>query len=437
MTTTSMKPQTIALHAGTRTDTTHGSVAVPIHMTTSFDLGDTESARQLFALEKLGHIYSRVTNPTTEALEQRMAALEGGAAALAVASGQAAITLALQNIAQAGDNIVASNELYGGSVNLLTNTFRTLGIEARFVDPRDPEAFRAAADHRTRAFFGESLPNPSLVPFPIQEVALIGEELGIPLIIDNTTAPLICRPFEHGAHVVVYSSTKYIGGHGTAIGGIVVDSGRFNWERHGWRFPMLTQPDPSYHGTVWTDAAREMGPIAYTVKMRVTLLRDTGTSMSPFNAFLFLQGLETLALRMREHCRNADVVALYLADHPAVSRVVHPSQFSGWKKQRVNTYIGGLHGGLLGFEIRGGADAGQRFIDSLQLIRHVANIGDTRSLALLPAITTHQQLPADRQEAAGVTPGLVRLSVGIEDIDDILADLSQALDAATRMDAAA
>lgn len=424
------KPQTIALHTGHRADPTTGSVAVPIHMTTSYDLGDTENARQLFALEKIGHLYTRVSNPTTAVLEQRVAALEGGAAALATSSGQAAITLAIQNIAQAGDNIVVSSELYGGTVNLFANTFKTMGIEARFADPADPDSFRTAADERTRAFYGESLPNPSLVPFPIQEVAMIGEELGIPLIIDNTAAPLICRPIDHGAHVVVHSSTKYIGGHGTAIGGPIVDGGIFNWEKHAARFPMLNQPDPSYHGAVWVEAAKPLGPVAYILKAQATLLRDVGAAMSPFNAFLFLQGLETLSLRMREHCRNADVVALFLADHPAVARVIHPGQFTDWRKNRVDTYLGGRHGGLVGFEALGGADAGRRFIDALQMVMHVANIGDARTLALQPAATTHQQLDAERQLAAGVTPGFVRLSVGIEDIDDILADLSQALVAA-------
>lgn len=421
------QPQTIALHTGYRADPATGSVAVPIHMTTSYDLGDSENARQLFALEKIGHLYTRVSNPTTDVLEQRMAAIEGGAAALAVASGQAAVVLAIQNIAHAGDNIVVSSELYGGSVNLFANTLPTMGIEVRFVDPADPENFRAVVDDRTRAFFAESLPNPSLVPFPIQEVALIAEEFGLPLIIDNTAAPLICRPLDHGAHIVVYSSTKYIGGHGTAIGGMIVDGGRFNWEMHADRFPMLTQPDPSYHGAVWTEATREMGPVAYIVKARATLLRDTGAAMSPFNAFLFLQGLETLTLRMREHCRNADVVALFLSDHPAVARVVHPSQFTGWRKQRVDTYLGGNHGGLVGFELVGGAETGRNFIDALEMVLHVANIGDARTLALQPAASTHQQLDPERQLAAGVTPGFVRLSVGIEDIDDILADLSQAL----------
>ncbi|WP_420565337.1 O-acetylhomoserine aminocarboxypropyltransferase/cysteine synthase family protein [Thalassobaculum sp.] len=430
------KPQTIALHTGHRADPGAGSIAVPIHMTTSYDLGDSENGRQLFALEKIGHLYTRVSNPTTDVLEQRIAALEGGVAALATASGQAAIVLAIQNITHAGDNIVVSSELYGGSVNLFANTLPTMGIEVRFVDPRDPEAFRTAADDRTRAFYGESLPNPSLVPFPVQEVALIGAELGIPLIIDNTCAPVICRPIDHGAHIVVHSSTKYIGGHGTAIGGLIVDAGRFDWAAHAERFPMLNRPDPSYHGAVWVEAAGPLGPVAYLLKARATLLRDTGAAMSPFNAFLFLQGLETLALRMREHCRNADTVALFLADHPAVARVIHPGHFTGWQKERVDTYLGGRHGGLVGFEAIGGVDAGRRFIDALRMILHVANIGDARTLALQPAVSTHQQLSETRQRAAGVTPGFVRLSVGIEDIDDILADLSQALQAAASLQAA-
>lgn len=430
------KPQTIALHTAHRGDPTTGSIAVPIHMTTSYDLGDSENGRQLFALEKIGHLYTRVSNPTTDVLEQRVAALEGGVAALATASGQAAITLAIQNIAQVGDNIVVSNELYGGSVNLFANTFPRMGIDVRFVDPSDPNNFGAAADDRTRAFFGESLPNPSLVPFPIREVAQIGSDLGIPLIIDNTTAPVICRPIDHGAHIVVHSSTKYIGGHGTAIGGLIVDAGRFDWEANADRFPMLNRPDPSYHGVVWVEAAAPLGPVAYVLKARATLLRDTGAAMSPFNAFLFLQGLETLSLRMREHCRNADAVALFLADHPSIARVIHPSQFTGWQKQRVDTYLGSRHGGLVGFEAIGGVEAGRRFIDAIQMILHVANIGDARTLALQPAVSTHQQLSEARQRAAGVTPGFVRLSVGIEDIDDILADLSQALQAATSLQAA-
>lgn len=426
--TTSKHPETLALHAGFRSDPATGAVAVPIYQTTSFDLGDTESAIQLFSLQKIGNVYTRIGNPTTAVLEQRMAELEGGVMALATASGQAAITAAITTIAQAGDNIVSGTDLYGGTWNLFAHTLKSMGIEVRFVDPAEPDAFRRAADARTRAFFGETLPNPKLVPFPIQEVALIGEELGIPLIVDNTAAPLICRPFDHGAHVVVYSTTKYIGGHGTSIGGLLIDSGRFDWERHAGRFPTLNQPDPSYHGAVWTEAVKPLGPIAYILKARVSVMRDTGACMSPFNAFLFLQGIETLPLRMREHCRNADAVARFLAEHPAVVRVIHPGQFIGEARRRAETYLTGGNGALVGFELAGGMQAGLAFIDRLKLLYHVANIGDARSLAIHPASTTHQQLTEERQRAAGVTPGYVRLSVGIEHCDDIVADLTQALD---------
>ncbi|NQW09170.1 MAG: PLP-dependent transferase [Alphaproteobacteria bacterium] len=421
-------PETIVLHTAYHADPTTGAVAVPIYQTSSYDLGDTQNAADLFALKKLGNIYSRIMSPTNDVLERRMAALDGGAAALALASGQAAITTAIQNIAQAGDNIVSSTELYGGTVNLFANSLRTMGIEVRFVDPADPENFRRATDGHTRAFFAETLPNPSLIPAPMQEIALIGEELGVPLIVDNTNAPVICRPIDHGAHVVVYSATKYIGGHGTSIGGLIVDSGRFDWARHAERFPMLTQPDPSYHGAIWTEAVAELGPIAYIMKARCTLLRDTGAAMSPFNAFLFLQGLETLPLRMREHCRNADAVARFLADHPAVERVIFPGLFEGPDKTRAETYLTGGNGALVGFEMTGGTEAGLAFIDALKMIHHVANIGDARTLAIHPATSTHQQLSEDAQRAAGVTPGYVRLSIGLENVTDIEADIAQALD---------
>ncbi|GHD45677.1 O-acetylhomoserine aminocarboxypropyltransferase [Thalassobaculum fulvum] len=435
--TTSKHPETQVLHAGFRADPTTGAVAVPIYQTTSFDLGTTQNAVELFSLQKIGNVYTRIMNPTTDVLEQRMAAVEGGAAALALASGQAAITAAITTIAQAGDNIVSGTDLYGGTWNLFAHTFKQMGIEVRFVDPSDPDAFRRAADDRTRAFFGETLPNPKLVPFPIEEVALIGEALGIPLIVDNTAAPLICRPIEHGAHVVVYSTTKYIGGHGTSIGGLLVDAGRFDWEKHADRFPALNQPDPSYHGVVWTEAVKPLGPVAYIMKARCCVLRDTGAAMSPFNAFTFLQGLETLPLRMREHCRNAEAVARTLADHPAVTRVIHPSQFTGEAKARAQKYLAGGNGGLVGFELVGGVEAGMAFIDKLQMLHHVANIGDARSLAIHPASTTHQQLTEERQRAAGVTPGYVRLSIGLEHIEDIEADLMQALDGLGRVSKAA
>jgi len=422
-----MKPETALLHAGHRKAAGTNSVAVPIHMTTSYQFDSTEHAANLFALKEFGNIYTRVMNPTTDVLEQRVAAMEGGVAALAVASGQAATLMAIQNIAQAGDNIVASTDLYGGSYNLLANTLPTMGIQTRFVDPADPEAFARATDGKTRAYYAETLPNPKLMPFPIAEVAAIGNALGVPLIMDNTAAPLLCKPIAHGAAIVVHSTTKYIGGHGAAIGGVIVDSGAFDWEKHAARFPLLNTPDPSYHGAVWTQATRPMGPVAYIIKARVTLLRDTGAAMSPFNAWLFLQGLETLSLRMAKHCENAAAVAQYLSSHPAVARVVYPGLFEGKGAPRTAKYLQGGFGGLVGFELKHGMDAGRRFIDALQLVYHVANIGDARSLAIHPASTTHSQLGAAEQRATGVTEGYVRLSVGLEHIDDILADLDQAL----------
>jgi O-acetylhomoserine (thiol)-lyase len=425
----SKNPETLVLHGGTyRADPATGSVAVPIYQTTSYQFRGTEHAASLFALKELGNIYTRVMNPTCDVLEQRVAALEGGVAALAVASGQAASAIAIQNIAQAGDNIVSSTDLYGGTWNLFANTLKTMGIEVRFVDPIDPDAFRRATDDKTRAYYAETLPNPKLTVFPIEEVAAIGRKLGVPLIADNTAAPVICRPFEHGAAVVVYSTTKYIGGHGTSIGGLIVDGGNFDWEKHAKRFPMLNQPDPSYHGAVWTEAAKPLGPIAYVLKARTTLLRDLGAAMSPFNAFQFIQGLETLPLRMREHCRNAEVVARHLATRPEVTKVIYPGLHADpVQKRRAAAYLKGGFGGLVGFELRDGRAAGQRFIDALKMHYHVANIGDARSLAIHPATTTHSQLSPAEQTASGVTAGYVRLSVGIEHIDDILADLDQAL----------
>jgi O-acetylhomoserine (thiol)-lyase len=430
--TKSIHPQTIALHGGLyRADPATGAVAVPIYQSTSFQFRSTEHAENLFALKELGNIYTRVMNPTTDALEQRMAALEGGAAALAVASGQAASAMAIQNIARAGDNIVASTDLYGGTWNLFANTFATMGIEVRFVDPTDPDAFRRATDDKTRAYYAETLPNPKLTVFPISEVATIGRALGVPLIMDNTAAPVLCRPFDHGAAVVVYSTTKYIGGHGTSIGGLIIDGGNFDWEKHAKRFPGLTQPDPSYHDAVWTEAVKPLGPIAYVLKARVTLLRDLGAAMSPFNAFQFIQGLETLPLRMREHCRNAEAVAQFLAKRREITRVIYPSMHADkTQKRRADQYMKGGFGGLVGFELQGGKAAGQRFIDALTIHYHVANIGDARSLAIHPASTTHSQLSPEEQRASGVTEGYVRLSVGIEHIDDILADLDAALTAA-------
>ncbi len=429
MPTTSQHPETIALHAGYRADPTTNSVAVPIYQTTSYLFNSTEHAGNLFALKEFGNIYTRIMNPTQAVLEERIAALEGGVAALALSSGQAASLFAVQNIAHAGDNLVCSTDIYGGTWNLFANTLKTMGIECRFVDPSDPENFRRATDARTRCYYGETLPNPKLNVFPIAEVAKIGNELGVPLIMDNTAAPVLCRPLAHGASIVMHSTTKYIGGHGTSIGGIIVDGGTFDWEKHAARFPMLNTPDPSYHGAIWTQAVKPLGPIAYIIKARVTLLRDIGAAMSPFNAFMFIQGLETLALRIRQQCANAGTVAEFLAKHPKVSGVIHPSRHTGEFKRRADAYLKGGYGALLGFELKGGADAGRKFIDSLKMFYHVANIGDVRSLAIHPASTTHSQLSGEEQAKTGVTPGYVRLSLGIEHIDDILGDLTQALQA--------
>lgn len=424
----SKHPETLALHAGFRADPTTGAVAVPIYQTTSYQFRDTEHAANLFALKELGNIYTRIMNPTQDALEQRVAALEGGAIALAVASGQSASMFSVLNLCRAGDNFVTSTNLYGGTWTLFAYTLKQMGIEARFVDPADPENFRRAVDDKTRCFYAETLPNPRLEVFPIKEVADIGRELGVPLIVDNTAAPLICRPLEHGAAVVMYSATKFMGGHGTSIGGIVVDGGTFPWEDHKERFPTLNEPDPAYHGAVWTEAVKPLGPIAYGLRMRVSLLRDVGAAISPFNAFQLMQGIETLPLRMRAHCENAQKVADFLAKHPKVTRVIHPSQQDGENARRADAYLKGGKGSLLGFELDGGKAAGARFIEALKMFLHVANIGDAKSLAIHPATTTHSQLTADEQLASGVTEGYVRLSIGIEHPDDIIADLAQALE---------
>lgn len=425
-------PETLALHAGWRRDEATHAVAVPIYQTTSFLFDSSENAANLFGLKELGNIYTRIMNPTNDAFEKRMAAIEGGVGALAVASGQAATAYSVQNLARSGDNIVTSTDLYGGTWNLFANTLKDQGIEARFVDPTDPEAFARATDERTRAYYAETLPNPKLIPFPIAEVAAIGRSFGVPLIMDNTAAPLLVRPFDHGAAVVMYSATKYIGGHGTSIGGVVIDGGNFDWEADPKRQPLMNTPDPSYHGAVWSQAVKPLGPIAYILKMRVTLLRDLGAALSPFNAFLFLQGIETLALRMRQHSKNAEAVATFLANRKDVSRVIYPSQHKGIGAERTAKYLPHGAGGLMGFELAGGMEAGKRFIDALKMIYHVANIGDARTLAIHPASTTHSQLTDEEQATTGVTPGYVRLSIGLEHVDDILADLGQALDESAR-----
>lgn len=430
MMTTGYRPETLALHAGWRADPTTGAVAPPIYQTTSYQFHDTGHASRLFALEELGNIYTRIGNPTTDILEQRVAALEGGAAALAVASGQAASAFAVQNLARAGDNIVSGTDLYGGTWNLFANTLKDMGIETRFVDPSDPQAFVNASDDRTRAWYVETLPNPKLAICPMAEIAAAGRPLGIPLIVDNTAAPLIARPFDHGAAIIVYSATKYLGGHGTSIGGVIVDGGSFDWEAFPERQPNLNTPDPSYHGAVWAQAAKPLGPIAYILRARTILLRDLGSALSPFNAFQILQGIETLPLRMARHCENAAKVADFLTRQSGVSRVIYPGLQTGDLRARADRVLTGGNGGLLGFELKGGVDAGRRFIDALKLFYHVANIGDARSLAIHPASTTHSQLSAEEQIATGVTPGYVRLSIGLEHIDDICGDLTQALAAA-------
>ncbi len=420
-------PETVVLQSGHRFDAETGAVAVPIFQTTSYQFRDTEHASDLFALKELGNIYTRIMNPTCAVLEDRLTALEGGVAALALGSGQAASLIAIQNIAHAGDNIVSSTDLYGGTWNLFANTLSTMGIEVRFVDPADPEDFAKAADDKTRAFYAETLPNPKLEVFPIAEVAAVGRKMGIPLIMDNTAAPVLCRPFDHGAAIIVHSTTKYIGGHGTSIGGVIVDGGNFDWEAHADRFPMLNTPDPSYHGAVWTEAVKPLGPIAYIIKARVTLLRDMGASMSPYNAFQFIQGLETLPLRMREHSTNAAKVADYLSGHKSVTKVIFPGLMEGEARRRADAHLSGGYSSLVGFELAGGADAGRKFIEALEMFYHLVNIGDVRSLAVHPASTTHSQLSPEDQLATGVTDGYVRLSVGIEHIDDIIADIDQAL----------
>src|SRR5215813_13920770 len=370
MPTTSVNPETIVLHAGYRSDPATTAVAVPIYQTTSYQFNSTEHAANLFALKELGNIYTRIMNPTQAVLEERVAALEGGVGALGLASGQAASLFAVQNICHAGDNFVCSTDIYGGTWNLFQNTMSTMGIECRFVDPADPENFRRATDGKTRCYYGETLPNPKLAVFPIAEVARIGRELGVPLIMDNTAAPILCQPIKHGAAVSMHSTTKYIGGHGNSIGGIIVDGGNFDWEQHAARFPMLNTPDPSYHGAVWTQAVKPLGPIAYILKARVTIQRDIGAAMSPFNAFLFIQGLETLPLRMRVHCDNAVGVAKYLGTHPKITKVIHPTAMTGEAKKRAEKYLSRGMGALMGFELKGGIDAGRKFIDSLKMFYH-------------------------------------------------------------------
>ncbi|MAH88438.1 MAG: O-acetylhomoserine aminocarboxypropyltransferase [Pelagibacterales bacterium] len=415
--------ETQVLHAGWRADPSTNSVAVPIHQTTSYQFNSADHAENLFALKELGNIYTRIMNPTCDVLEKRVAAFEGGVAALAVSSGQSATALAIQNLAKNGDNIVSSTDIYGGTWNLFANTFKDQGIEVRFVDPNNTDAFESASDNKTRAYFGETLPNPKLNTFPIQEVANIGKKNGIPLILDNTAAPYICKPFKHGASIIIHSTTKYIGGQGSAIGGIIVDGGKFNWHEFKYQQPALNRPDPSYHGVIWTEASKPLGPIAFILKARTTLLRDLGSAMSPFNAFQFIQGIETLPLRIERQSQNASKVVDFLKKNNHVSKVIYPSPLD----KNTKYFSKDLYGNLIGFHIDKGYEKCKSFIDKLKLFYHVANIGDVRSLAIHPSSTTHSQLNKIDQERAGVYENYIRLSIGIEHIDDIIHDLDNAL----------
>lgn len=416
--------ETLAIHAGQEIDPVTGARAVPLYQTTSYGFRDTEHAANLFGLKEFGNIYTRLMNPTTDVFEQRIAALEGGAAALATASGQAAITFSLLNIAGAGDEIVSSASLYGGTYNLFSTTLPKLGLQVKFVDSSDPENFHAAITDKTKALFAETIGNPQGNVLDIEAVAAIAHEHGIPLIVDNTfPSPYLLRPIEHGADIVVHSATKFIGGHGTSIGGVIVDGGTFDWKASG-KFPGLTEPDPSYHGVVYTEA---VGPIAYIIKARVQLMRDLGAPISPFNSWLLLQGLETLHLRVERHSSNALAVAEYLEKHEDVLWVSYAGLPSHTSYELAQKYLPKGQGAILTFGIKGGLAAGRKLIESVKLFSHLANVGDSKSLIIHPASTTHQQLSEDEQRAAGVNPELIRLSIGTENIQDILHDLEQAI----------
>lgn len=415
--------ETLSVHGGQEPDPTTGSRAVPIYQTTSYVFRDTEHAAKLFSLEEPGNIYTRIMNPTQDVFEKRVAALEGGVGALAASSGQAAITLAILNIAGPGDEIVSSTNLYGGTYNLFAVTLKKLGIEVKFVDPADPENFRQAITGRTKAVYAETIGNPRIDVLDIEAVAKVAHDAGVPFIIDNTfPSPYLCRPIEHGADIVVHSATKFIGGHGNSIGGIIVDGGTFDWTNG--KFPGLVDPDPSYHGISYTEA---LGNMAYIVKARVQLMRDLGAAISPFNAFMMLQGLETLHLRMERHSRNALAVARFLENHELVGWVNYPGLESNPYNKLACRYLPKGQGAMMTFGIKGGLEAGRKFIDSLQLFSHVANVGDSKSLVIHPASTTHQQLTEEQQRASGVTPDMVRLSIGTETVDDLIYDLDQAL----------
>ncbi|MCA9400085.1 MAG: O-acetylhomoserine aminocarboxypropyltransferase/cysteine synthase [Candidatus Omnitrophica bacterium] len=417
--------ESLMLHGGQDPDPTTGARVTPIYQTTSFNFKSTEHAANLFALKEFGNIYTRLMNPTTDVFEKRMAALEGGVGALAVASGMSAIMIALMNIAKCGDHIVTMNNLYGGTYSLLHNVFPRMGIEVTFVDSEDLEALQKAIKPNTKAVYGEMVGNPKLNVLDLKKVAEISHKNGIPFILDNTTAPYICRPFDFGVDVVVYSATKFIGGHGNSIGGVIVDSGKFDWTNG--KFPLIAADDPAYHGLNFVEALKPMGNIAYIIKARVSLLRPMGPALSPFNSFLFLQGLETLHLRMPKHCENAQKVAEFLSTHKSVEWVNFPGLKSSPYKKLTDQYLSGRGGAIIGFGIKGGIKAGKKFIESVELASHLANIGDAKTLAIHPATTTHSQLGEKEQRATGVTPEFVRLSIGIEHVDDIIKDIDQAL----------
>ena len=423
-----LKQETLALHAGQVADPTTGARAVPIYQTTSYVFKSSEHAANLFALKEFGNIYTRLMNPTTDVFEKRVAAIEGGTGALAVASGQAAITYALLAITRLGDEIVAANNLYGGTYQLLHYTFPKFGRTARFVDSRNPEAIRKAITSKTRAIYAETIGNPKLDVPDFEALAKIAREAGLPLVVDNTVGVGLVRPIDYGADILATSATKYIGGHGTSLGGVIVDSGHFKW--NNGKFPEFTEPDPSYHGIAYWDALGNvpgMGNVAFILKVRLTLLRDMGATLSPFNSFLFLQGLETLPIRQERHSANALAIARFLKQHPLVSWVTYPGLEDDPNHRIAAKYLKKGFGGLVGFGIKGGLAAGRKFIDSVRLLSHLANIGDAKSLVIHPASTTHQQLTAEEQAATGVTQDYIRLSVGLEHVDDIKDDLDQAL----------
>jgi O-acetylhomoserine (thiol)-lyase len=424
-----LKVESLALHGGQEPDPATGARAVPIYQTTSYQFKNTDHAASLFALSEFGNIYTRLMNPTSDVFEKRMTVLDGGVGALAVASGQSAITLSILNIAQAGDEIVSADNLYGGTYTLFHYTFPKFGLKVKFVKSNDLDAIKKAITPKTKAVYAESIGNPKLNVADLDGISKIAHDHGIPFILDNTVSPYLLRPFDHGVDINVYSATKFIGGHGTSIGGVIVDSGKFDWTNG--KFPLITDPDPSYHGLKFVEALKPIGNIAYIIKARVNLLRDIGPALSPFNAFLFLQGLETLHLRMPYHSQNALAVAKFLENNKAVDWVSYPGLDSSPEKARVKKYLPKGAGAILGFGIKGGAEAGKKFINSLQLISHLANIGDAKSLAIHPASTTHSQLSPEEQLATGVTPDFIRLSIGIEHVDDIIADIDQALKKAT------